>query len=181
MAAPPPPFTGTAAAAARPRRVLRNWACTHQATPADYHEPDSVPAVQALVRAACAAGRTVRVIGSGHSPNDCALSDDMMLSLARLSRVLVVDAEARRVKVEAGVTVAALNEVLALHGLAFDTLGSISDQSIAGLICTGTHGTGLGKPAVHACVEELQLVLASGELVVASSTHNAGAHPGRAG
>lgn len=97
-----------------------------------------------------------------------------MLSLARMDRVLVIDSETCRVKVQAGVTIERLNELLAAHGLAFDTLGSISEQSIAGLISTGTHGTGLTKTAVHGCVEELQIVLASGELVVASRNANEG-------
>lgn len=34
-----------------------------------------------------------------------------------------------------------LNEYLKNHDLAIQNLGSISDQSIAGLISTGTHGS----------------------------------------
>lgn len=169
MSAPPPPPP------ARDGRTVVNWAATYSARPTRFYEPESVAEVQAIVRAAAADGLTVRVVGSAHSPNDCAMTDGVMLSLDRLNRVLVVDAAARLVKVEAGIKLWRLHEVLDAHGLAFDNLGSISEQSFAGLICTGTHGTGVDKPSIHACVRELQLVLADGSLAVASRDVNPGA------
>ena len=43
-------------------------------------------------------------------------------------------------QVEAGITLSEIHEVLDFHGLAMSNLGSISEQSIAGAISTGTHG-----------------------------------------
>jgi len=84
-----------------------------------------------------------------------------------------------------------MHEALDMHGLAMPNLGSISEQSIAGALATGTHGTshmlfvrssaadGLhftGTGASHGIIAtsviELQLVLASGEVVTASQTQN---------
>ena len=42
---------------------------------------------------------------------------------------------------EAGTRIFELNEYLKRNNLAIQNLGSISDQSIAGLISTGTHGS----------------------------------------
>jgi L-gulonolactone oxidase len=124
--------------------------------------------VSAIVAAAAAAGRVVKVVGAAHSPNDCAMSDDIMMSLSRLNRVLVVDAGARLVQAEAGCTLAALTAALDAAGLALPNLGSISDQTLAGCICTGTHGTGAGQGILSTHVVELQVVFADGSVHVLS-------------
>ena len=156
-------------------KIVSNWASTYAAAPCAYYEPASVEEVQQIVRQTNADGKVLRVVGSAHSPNDCAMTDDVMVCLDRLNRVLLVDAEARLVKAQAGVKLYDLHEILDAHGLAFDNLGSISEQSIAGLISTGTHGTGLGKPTIHSCVVELQLVLASGDITTCSRHERPGA------
>ena len=56
------------------------------------------------------------------------------LKVMLLFQVLGVDAPRRMVKIEAGITLTALNEVLDLHGLALPNLGSISWQSFAGML-----------------------------------------------
>jgi FAD/FMN-containing dehydrogenase len=46
------------------------------------------------------------------------------------------------VTAEAGIRLSQLHEHLDEAGLALSNLGSISEQSLAGAISTGTHGTG---------------------------------------
>ena len=48
--------------------------------------------------------------------------------------MLAVDAAKRVVKIEAGIKLSDLNDVLDLHGLALPNLGSISWQSFAGMM-----------------------------------------------
>jgi L-gulonolactone oxidase len=52
-----------------------------------------------------------------------------------------VDIEKRRVTVQGGMRLHRLH--LQEHHLALSNLGSISEQSIAGVISTATHGTGV--------------------------------------
>lgn len=163
---PPPPRTDV---------VVSNWAGIHTARPASFYEPATLAEVRSVVVAASAARRTLRVVGAGHSPNDAALCPDAMLSLARLNRVLCIDAARGRVQVEAGITLVALTRALDAVGLALDSLGSISDQSVAGAVATGTHGSALGKPVMGGELLELQLVLADGSVATCSRQHNAGA------
>jgi L-gulonolactone oxidase len=145
-----------------------NWASTYSARPRSFYEPASVDEVSSVVRAAAAAGRVIKVVGGAHSPNDCAMSDDVMMTLRRMNRVLEVDASSRLVKVEAGILLHDLHEVLDRHGLAMPNLGSISEQSVAGCIATGTHGTGADQGIIATHIVELQIVLADGSVRVVS-------------
>jgi L-gulonolactone oxidase len=54
-----------------------------------------------------------------------------------------VDIEKRRVTVQGGMRLHRLHQHLQEHHLALSNLGSISEQSIAGVISTATHGTGV--------------------------------------
>ena len=58
-----------------------------------------------------------------------------------------------------------LNLRLAEQGLALENLGDVDSQTIAGAICTATHGTGARLPNISAQVVELTLVLADGSVL----------------
>lgn len=59
----------------------------------------------------------------------------------------------------------ALNAALALAGLALPILGSISDQTVAGAIAMGTHGSSVRHGAIHSVVVGLALVDGRGRLL----------------
>ena len=85
-----------------------------------------------------------------------------MVRLDRLTGVLGVDRAAGLVKVEAGIVLGELNRRLDELGLAFENLGDIDRQTLAGSIATGTHGTGARLRSVSAQVEAVEMVLADG-------------------
>ncbi len=107
----------------------------------------------------------MRVVGGGHSWTDVVCTDGQLLSLDRMKRVLAIDPERREVTVEAGIRLFELNAALREAGLGLSTLGSISEQSIAGAIATGTHGSGLGYGNLASQVVALRLVTPSGEVL----------------
>jgi FAD-linked oxidoreductase len=144
--------------------VWRNWSREQECAPTVRERPASVEEVVAAVGRARAAGHTVRVAGSGHSFTDLVPTDGCLLDLSRLSRVLEVDPATGLVRVEAGITLRALNERLAELGLALENLGDIDAQSLAGALATGTHGTGGRFPNLSGQVEALELVLADGRV-----------------
>jgi FAD-linked oxidoreductase len=154
-------------------RVWRNWAGTVTARPRERPAPASLEALQALVRGASAAGRTLRVVGSGHSFTPLVASDDVLVSLDALSGLTHVDAGALRAEAWGGTKLHALGRALATHGLAMENLGDINVQSLAGAVSTGTHGTGSRFGSISTQVEGLTLVLASGEVVECSPTREA--------
>ena len=139
-----------------------NWGGTASCLPAEVEYPASEEDIVAALKRAAAAGERVKVPGTGHSFTDIACTGGRMLRLDGYNRVLEVDAAARTVTVEAGITIAALAEELARNGLAFPNLGDIGYQTISGAISTSTHGTGekLGNLATQ--VRALRLILADG-------------------
>ncbi len=140
----------------------RNWAGDQLCLPAAVEIPGSIEELSEDVVRAGAHDRHVRVAGSGHSFSDIALTDGVQLRLDRLTRVLDVDRLSGLVRVQAGIRIRELNLRLAEHGLALENLGDVDSQTIAGAICTATHGTGARLPNISAQVAELTLVLADG-------------------
>lgn len=114
-------------------------------------------------------GRRVRVAGSGHSFSDIVLTDGLLLGLDRMDRVLDVDRSTGLVRVQAGITIHALNAQLAQHGLALENLGDVDAQTLAGAIATATHGTGARLGNLSTQVHELTLVLADGSTLRCSA------------
>lgn len=76
------------------------------------------------------------------------------------------------VTVEAGMRIYQINDYLKTQELAIQNLGSISEQSIAGIISTGTHGSSAFHGLVSQQIVSLKVVVSSGDLVECSETIN---------
>ena len=145
--------------------MWRNWSGEQTCHPAGLERPASVGDVARALERAAVAGRTVRVAGSGHSFTDLVPTDGSLLDLSRMDRVLDADRPSGLVRVEAGITLRALNKRLAEVGLALENLGDIDAQTLAGALATGTHGTGARFPNLSAQVEALELLRGDGRVV----------------
>ena len=143
----------------------RNWAGDQSCAPASFEQPTDTAAVAEVVRRAATAGQIVKVAGAGHSFTDAVLTDGTLLTLDAMARILEVDASSGLVRAQAGATLAALSPALWEHGLAFENLGDIDVQTIAGATATGTHGTGARLRNLSAGLTALQLVSGSGDIV----------------
>jgi L-gulono-1,4-lactone dehydrogenase len=155
------------------RFVFENWGGNQSCTPLALERPTSEEELVAVVRQGAATGERVKVVGAGHSFTDIACTDGRMVSLDGYDRFVQVDTRAATVKVQSGITIAALGEALAGVGLAQPNLGDIAEQSIAGAISTATHGTGGRLGNISTQVIELSLVTADGNLVECSASRNA--------
>jgi L-galactono-1,4-lactone dehydrogenase len=125
--------------AARPslppdEHTLTNWSGTHSATTRVYVEPESLEELERVVKLAHEQGQRIRPVGSGLSPNGIGLSDEGMVNLALMDKVLSVDEETKRVRVQAGARVAEVVEALRPHGLTLQNYASIREQQIGGFI-----------------------------------------------
>jgi L-gulono-1,4-lactone dehydrogenase len=150
----------------------RNWAGDQACTPELVERPGSIEELSATIDRAAGAGRRVRVVGSGHSFSDIALTDGVQIRLDRLDRVLDVDRQSGLVRVQAGITIRELSARLVEHGLAMENLGDIDVQTLAGAISTATHGTGARLRNISSQVVELTLVLADGSLLRCSQSRD---------
>ncbi len=112
-------------------------------------QPTSIAEVVEAVHAARARGGRVKAIGGRHSFNNISFSGgtspgrgDTILDLAGLNRVIWVDRARGLVRVQAGIALRDLVAVLAFHGLALPNIGAWMAQTLAGVLATGTHGSG---------------------------------------
>lgn len=135
-------------------------------------EPESDYQCELILELARREGKTVRAAGVGHSPSDLACTSGYMVRTDKLCRVLEVDCEKRYVVAQAGITLHSLHDELASHGLAMINVGSISDQTLAGIITTATHGSGITYGVISTHVLSLTLLLADGSRARCSRSEN---------
>ena len=133
---------------------LHNFGQTWSFSPGELLYPESAREIADAV----ASARKVRVVGSAHSWSRGIVTDHTLLSLDRMNRILHVDRTALRVTVQAGIKLKELIAQLAKFGLALSNLGSIADQSLAGAIATGTHGSGRNFRCLADQVESFRLI-----------------------
>lgn len=126
-----------------------------------------------LVRRAEAEGRTVRAAGARHSWSDIALTEGIMVEPDHLGGVELVEPEKlaagaagkRLVWVGAGTHLRRLNAELDRIGLALPNMGGYDAQTIAGVVSTSTHGSGLAFGPFPDLVRSLELVGSGGRAV----------------
>ncbi|MFW6774728.1 D-arabinono-1,4-lactone oxidase [Nocardioides sp. CPCC 205120] len=150
-----------------------NWAGTATARPATTSTPRDVSDVVAAVDRARAGRSTVRMVGTGHSFTDVAVTDGELLRPDGLVGVVDVDRAAMTVTVLAGTPLKVLNVELERLGLSLHNMGDIAEQTVAGAVSTGTHGSGGTWAGLGAQVVGLELVTGTGEVVVATRAENA--------
>ncbi|GAB5593902.1 D-arabinono-1 [Umbelopsis nana] len=151
---------------------FRNWASTYGCFPELYFEPSTEDQVIEIVQAAAKNNKHIKVVGSGHSPSDLACTNDYMINIHKLNRVLFVDREVGIITVEAGMDLHTLHQVLKNNGLALSNLGSISDQSVAGVMATASHGTGTAFGSLPTMIVDITLISGNGELLFCSPSSN---------
>jgi L-gulonolactone oxidase len=132
----------------------RQYSCQ----PTTVYRPEDARQAERHLQDAAQRGANLRAVGSFLSPNQIALSQDAVIALDRMDKVIRVDRMARQITVQAGATLRQISEALDRQGLALPVLGSISEQRIAGAIATATHGTGVAYPPLSGLVREIELV-----------------------
>lgn len=144
------------------RARFTNWGQTFHCTPLAIFEPENEFQCELILELARREGKVVRAVGVGHSPSDLACTNGFMLRTTKMNRVLEVNAEKRYVVAQGGITLHELHIELAKSNLAMMNVGSISDQTLAGIITTATHGSGIGYGVMSTHVMSLTLLLADG-------------------
>ncbi|GAA6036192.1 hypothetical protein JCM8097_006825 [Rhodosporidiobolus ruineniae] len=143
-----------------PALTFTNWATTFRSTAALVFRPTSVEEVRWAVELARRERKELRAAGAGHSPSDIVCTEGYVLDLKGLDRVLDVDADSQTFHAEGGILLRNLHPVLLEKGqLALSSLGSISDQTLAGAISTSTHGSGVTYGSLSSCTTFVDLVL----------------------
>lgn len=162
-------FAGDIASDRANRVVLATDNSIYQRLPHAVLYPRDTADLQRLARLAAAAPYRDIVLaprGGGTGTNGQSLTDGLMVDVSRhMNRILEIDIENRRARVQAGVVKDQLNAALRPHGLFFAPELSTSNRAtIGGMISTDASGQGsceYGKTRDH--VLALDIVLLGGE------------------
>lgn len=155
------------------RTTWRNHLGNQSIDPLRIYAPQSIADVAAIVRAAEEAGVTTRAVGSGHSWSDVALTEGFLMRTDRLSRVpapepdfLLPAWEGRMlVRAEAGIRLKELNAHLDANGLGLAQMGGYDHQTVAGVISTSTHGSGVEFGPLNDAAHSLDMVVSGGRVI----------------
>jgi xylitol oxidase len=143
------------------KQKLTNWAGNVTYNTDRLKEAASVEQIQAYVRSQ----DKVKVLGTRHCFNTIADSRYGLLSLKPMHEVVAIDAAARTVTVDAGITYGQLGPYLDSKGFALHNLASLPHISVAGACSTATHGSGEKNGNLATAVSALEIVTAAGEVV----------------
>jgi FAD-linked oxidoreductase len=157
----------------RKQTLWRNWAGNQRCVPASVERPETEADLIAIVSRAAVQGQRVKAVGAGHSFTSIACTDGTLIDLSGYSRLLSVDSGRQQVTVQAGITVATLNQMLSQMDLALENIGDIAYQSIAGATATATHGTGLRFRNMSSAIVAMRIVTGDGTVLSCSSEHEA--------
>ncbi|KAK8951461.1 hypothetical protein KSP39_PZI004169 [Platanthera zijinensis] len=137
---------------------VTNWSGTHEVYTRVFLQPENLEELEKVVRDAHERGQKIRPVGSSLSPNGIGLQKAGMVNLALMDKVLEVDKENKRVRVQAGARVSQLVDSLKEHGLVLQNFASIREQQIGGFVQVGAHGSGVRLPPVDEQVISMKLV-----------------------
>jgi xylitol oxidase len=153
---------------------LKNWAGNFEYGTEKLYSAVSLEQVQEFVKKQS----SLKVLGTRHCFNKIADSTHQFLSLKEMDKVVALDAEARTVTVEGGVTYGHLCPYLDSQGWALHNLASLPHISIAGACSTATHGSGDKNGNLATAVSGLEIVNAAGEVVQLSRKKDGDIFPG---
>src|SRR6266446_9710849 len=142
-----------------------NWDVSLTCDPDCFYQPRTESELVDIVRDTYQRGGIVRTFGARHSWSPLVLTSDTLVNLDKLKQLVSIDKGRMRASVQAGIRIKDLIKVLRRNGLGLKNLGSIKEQSIAGAISTGTHGTGLNIGSLSTQIVAMKVINGRGEVV----------------
>ena len=139
--------------------LFRNWAGNIQ-----HKIPKLIkPINKAEIKEALKQFGNIRFVGTGHSWSSLFETKEVLMSFDNFNKIVSIDKENLEVVLEPGIKLWQLNNLLDKEGLALQNLGSIDEQSIAGAIATGTHGSGIQFQCLASQVESFAIMDGNGK------------------
>ena len=145
-----------------------NWSGYQHSQPEHILKPQNIEQLQKIVQQHA----KIRVVGAGHSFTPLVSTDATLLSLDHIAGVVDSDQQRSQASIWAGTRLFHLDQYLKPINQALVQQGDIDQQSLAGAVSTGTHGTGIDLHCISAYVEAFELLTASGEILRCNEYEN---------
>ncbi len=145
------------------RKTWENVIANQKVSPLRYYKPTSLEELVQIIKIAEQDNCKVRAVASGHSFSEILQTTDYLIDCHGMNKlidldksILKSDEEIKKlgldpnllVHAENGITIRDLNQLLDQKKLALYNMGGFDAQTIAGVISTATHGTGIGLGAI---------------------------------
>ena len=134
--------------------LFKNWSGTIQQKVPNFFKPSTKEEILEIIHKY----DNIRFVGTGHSWSPLFETKEAMISFDNFNKIISIDKEKLEVVVQPGIKLWHLNNLLDREGLALQNLGSIDEQSIAGAILTGTHGSGIQFQCLASQVMSISLI-----------------------
>jgi FAD/FMN-containing dehydrogenase len=141
-----------------------NWSGGLRFKPRLFIGPQNEDALRICILEARERGGAVRAAGSGHSSSPLVRNSDVVVSLEHFRGLIEHDGMRHQALVGAGTPLHELGGLLHDAGLAMENLGDVDTQTIAGVVSTGTHGSGRKLQNISAKLIGARLVTGEGEI-----------------
>lgn len=141
-----------------------NYTGTYSVTPESICAPTSIDGLVTIVRRAEAEGKRVHAFGSKWALSDCASTTDFLIDTTAFDKPIqsvqlaLWPGGPTVFHVEGGIRIRTLYDKLNQMGLALETMGGASGQTLAGAVSTGTHGGDKFLPPLADSVLALHLI-----------------------
>jgi len=155
---------------------VRNYDGSITVSPQQLVYPETVEAIQAVLRDPARYPSPVRAMGSYHSLTPCASSEGTMVNTSKMARVLDIDVKNLTITAQPGVQVIDANHALRNEGLQFMTNIEVGNMTLGSAACChskdGLDGVEFGQ--FNSYLVAMKWVTPAGELASASVTDNPG-------
>ena len=124
-----------------------------QSTPKDIIEIQTIEDAQNAVSKAKRTKTPITLIGSSHSHSLLVQnSTGIIITTEQMKGSIIINESNMTATIPAGMKLHEVSELLWNKGYALSNQGDVDVQSIAGLIGTGVHGTGLKHPTISSYI-----------------------------
>jgi len=151
------------------RLPWQNWSGYQSCLPGARVAPATLDELADVMRKAQA---PIRPVGAGHSFTALVPTDGTIVSLRNFEGLISHDDGAVTATLGAGTKLGSIGELIDPLGQMLQNMPDIDEQSIAGAISTGTHGTGQKLGALHSYAVALKLMTPKGEVIECSREKN---------
>ena len=177
--------------AGKDKKIWKNYVNDQVANPLKYFKPTNLSELLEIIKDAGTNNYKVKAIGSGHSSSDIALTRDYMVDTHGLNRVLdrnQLDLNENGkalgddlLFIECGIVLHDLIKELEKKGKGLCNMGGYDGQTIAGVVSTSTHGSGITLETVSAYVEAIILIAEDGKIWQIERTKGISSSPANLG
>ena len=140
-----------------------------QSTPQDILEISTIQDAQKAVSIANKRKTRITTVGSTHSHSRLIQNNiGIIIRTDQLNGKITINTSDKIATLPSGMKLKEAAKLLWDKGYAFSNQGDVDVQSIAGLIGTGVHGTGITHPSISTHVKDATIITSTGDIIKAS-------------